>query len=210
MQFKIQSRGKFTKSMVYPDKNNDHLESTQGPHFDEKYPLHETATVHQCNAALFILFFLLNINICVIVRQKTTLCLMKCATLLNIVFSVICVIFICRDVEQPVILVFFPCCIVFCISGSWRSIAYPPQQSVSSGDVCWLLAYIHYCHLLPSKTVWHTGTKITYRLLQSGLLMYICLWSISAAAALRGFLTSAQSSPRTQKLREVCCLMRGL
>ena len=44
----IQGNGQFTL-----EKQNDHLESTQGPHLDEKYALQGTATVHRCNAVFF-------------------------------------------------------------------------------------------------------------------------------------------------------------
>lgn len=77
--------------------------------------------------------------------------LLRDSTLLNIVSAVICVPF-SGMASSFLFLSFFPCCVVFCVPGSWRSVAYPPQQLVSSGDACWLLAYIHYCHLLPSKT----------------------------------------------------------
>lgn len=141
---------------------------------------------------------------------KYEYCMMK-SNLLNILESP--VFFLCHFHMQrcwaACYFCLFPHCIVFCIPGSWRSVAYPPQQLVSAGDVCWLLAYIHYCHLLSSKTgIAHRDKDNLYAPPEWPVDVCICLWSISAAAASGWFLTYVPSSARIQQHRNVCCLMR--
>lgn len=139
-------------------------------------------------------FFLPKI-ICVIaiLSQKTILCL------LQTVPFVICVIFICIAGELFLSPSLLHCVLRFRFRSS---VAHPPQQSVWSGEMCvdsrpTFTTAICY----RQKQVWHRGTRITSRLLQSGPLM-----SVSAAPG--GFLTSGPSPTRSRELWGACCLMR--
>lgn len=76
-----------------------------------------------------------NINTCV-VDEQYMLMILKATLVTESRLQCLCAIFICRDLQTTCYFGIFPCCIVFCIPGSWRSVAYPPQQPMSSGDVC--------------------------------------------------------------------------
>lgn len=131
-----------------------------------------------------LLCFSWNINMCVTERQNTTnrnlniACRFLKETPLCWIWCYLCTIFTGRHGEQLVILVFFPAalCSAFQVLGGVLHILHNNSCHVEMCVVSWptFTSAICYCH----KQVWHTGIKITCRLLQPGLLM-----SVSACEA---------------------------